>query len=295
MFISAFVATISRQGNAWLDSFTFWDALVVALVSTADFLLYPAEKLAIKDRIAQWWIQVDDSEFTGFVKEDAERLGRFIEGMFGSRWLSLRFILIEVAISLMLTWLLLDRVPAVQGSDQALFGGAVIVFFPVNALFGWLSLASTLAFFRKMARATDPSQMLVLSCIDLLLLGIFVCLTLATTISVARFLSCFLHNCNPLVWSLSETRDVLVVMLERYPIAAQRMIVAATVGGVFSILHLLTVMGFLISKVLTPVLKPLVSRFLYGVHDAPVGALSLFAVITGGILKLVELYFKAKG
>jgi hypothetical protein len=292
------VATTAAQGNPWLDWFTFWDALFVTLLLSADFFLYPAEKLAIKNVIAQWWVRIEDSKFTGFVREDAERLRKVIEKIFGSRWLSLRFISIEVVISLSLTLLLLESIPEVQATDfsvERIFGAAVLVFLPINAFFGWLSLASTLSFFRKMSRTIGLPEILLLSFLDLLLFGVFVSLTLTTTIAAARFATCFLGHCDPFVFSFVETHKILVLMLKQYPTATQRMILAATVCGMFSILHLLIALGFLVSKLLTAVLKPPLSRFLYGVHDAPVGALSLFAVIAGGFFKLVELYLKARG
>src|SRR5579872_995736 len=98
---------------------TFWTVLVYLLRLLGAVLIYVSvftyedEDRRIQDRVERWWIRLSDkqresrSRVAAFMQEVARLTGEGLDGLFGRRLLSVRFVVVSIYLSLASFFLLI--------------------------------------------------------------------------------------------------------------------------------------------------------------------------------------------
>jgi hypothetical protein len=273
------------QKTLWLDKFLFWDTLIVTLLVFADWLLGEKKRAAMREKVGEWWLHLEEVSFSGLVAEDADLVRRALQRFFGKtygfRCIILTFFLSFSFITISYMWFLLylsdltfvviisDFVAIVKDLAPHMF--IVIKHWGLpNAFFDWLSLALTMFFLKLMARNAKPLFLCVLILFDII--GAIVFATIPFYIGVA-----FLPQ--------PGGRAGLMFLTQ---LAIVGSIVAIT-SAIPSILHLMLSLVFLLSKLFRPLIQKPISLILIRFHESRQGVLTQLAAGFGAVAKLIQM------
>ena len=284
-----------------MDRFLFLDAVAVALLLCADFLLGAQKRKIIKEKIGEWWVRVDDMSFAGLIAEDARVVRRALLAMFGSKWWGLRCMILSLVISAALTFggtgLAVDRavtrLEAFPGELQAHRNPLLVligtIFLVPNGFFGWLSLGMTMQFLRWMERSVASMRLLLLVVADLV---IVVACAMASLIAglILAFVVDIAGN-----RAIGQPFTAAVVGLISFVAILSRPLfrIALIASAWPALVHLLIAAAFWASKLFRPVIQRPVGLVLLRFHESKKGTLSLLAAGLGVVAKLVQLGVKA--
>lgn len=274
------------QTTAWLDKFLFWDCVIVALLTFADWLLGEEKRAAMREKVGEWWLHVQEISFSGLVAEDAGIVRRALQRFFGKingfRCILLTFVfsfgITIISYYILFVLLFLKERTFVEVvtnfvaivTELAPFLLAVIIFWGLpNAFFDWLSLALTMFFLKLMERNTNPLFLSVL-----ILFDIFGAILFAF---FAFYLGAALLP--------GPTGIGGIIFVSQLAIVG---IVVSITSAIPSILHLLLSFVFLLSKLFRPLLQKPISIILIRFHESRQGVLTQLAVGAGAIAKLVQ-------
>jgi hypothetical protein len=92
-------------GNAehiFFDGFFYSVSVVVFMLIAIDWWIGQAGRQAMRDKMVMWWDRIDDMTFTVLAAEDAGRVRRGFEFIFGSHWFGFRAILLTFLFSVVI-------------------------------------------------------------------------------------------------------------------------------------------------------------------------------------------------
>jgi len=77
--------------STWLDTFLFWDLVLVTVLVFTDWLLGEDNRARMRELCGLLWLHVNSLSFVGFTAKEAKALRRIARMVLGHRVLSLRF------------------------------------------------------------------------------------------------------------------------------------------------------------------------------------------------------------
>lgn len=264
--------------DSFLDPFFFAVLVLVATLAFADFLLGQEGRKRVKEHVGDWWIYLEDSSYAGLGADDAARIQDLARRCLGPIrsfrfWVSAfvgACVLFPMSLQVVSSLMLGD--PIIPGSlenllevHQVLVDRGAFLFL-ANTLVPVISLVVTLGFLQLMA---STSSLLLLF---LLIVGDTVA---ALTISVATVMIVQSHR----TWDVFDFGNVFDQLIW---LAGGMLTLAPT------ILHVVLVMLFMLSKLTTPILKKPVNLILLRLHESEKGVFSLIGVAVGTLAKLVQ-------
>ena len=69
----------------WIDGFLFWDAVLVAALVFADWLLGEEKRAAMREKAGDWWLHVQEISFAGLVGEYARKVRKGLQRIVGKK------------------------------------------------------------------------------------------------------------------------------------------------------------------------------------------------------------------
>ena len=168
----------------WIDGFLFWDLVIVTILVLADWLLGEEKRKAIREKLGDWWLHVEGISFVGLVAEDAQKVRKGLQRVFGEKWTGFRCIFLSIVISLVLTLAVVTAslsiliLPGLGEFDELVEGiwNLYYLFAVQNAVLDWLSVAFTIFLLKLMERQVTTLRLAGLVLVDslaaLLLAGI---------------------------------------------------------------------------------------------------------------------------
>lgn len=257
----------------------------MTLLVFADWLLGEKKRAAMREKVGEWWLHLEEVSFSGLVAEDADLVRRALQRFFGKtygfRCIILTFFLSFSFITISYMWFLLylsDLTFVVIISDfvAILKELAPHMFIVIkhwglpNAFFDWLSLALTMFFLKLMARNAKPLFLCVLILFDII--GAIVFAIIPFYIGAA-----FLPQTGGRAGLIFLTQLVIVGS------------VVAITSAIPSILHLMLSLVFLLSKLFRPLIQKPISLILIRFHESRQGVLTQLAAGFGAVAKLIQM------
>lgn len=287
----------------WVDGFLLFDAVFVTLLVFADWLLGQEKRVAMRERVGEWWIRVQDVSFTGLMAEDAGKIHARMEIVFGSGILSARRLLVTSGLILALTVML---IPAIQIAavlilinfipppDTTSFLDIVRLFWDprltidnpqiattivVNILTGFISLAATMFFLQLMARGVSLIRLLVFIGADLVsILFLFL-------LNVMISFTSLIDSVGLLIYSSVYGGAAFFISIL---FLATVSLLAAIISILPSIFHLGVAASFMLSKIFRPLIQKPLELLLIRFHESPQGVLTQLAIGIGFGAKLLQ-------
>lgn len=287
---------MTDSGPQWLDKFLFYDSLFVSLLLFVDWLIGETKREEIRDKAGEWWLHVQEYSYKGLAQEDAAYVKNVLSKIFGSNWLSFRFIFGCVAVSFTLSLIIILLIITNLGNQPSWKDvySLFISFVMPNAIFDWLSLSLTYYLLGLMEKSNSFYTIIAIIIIDLvtaIILGIAVAFSFLIISGQMNIEDCFsidklesiisfiLYSFESLFCETSK-RDILIGFSYVYG--------AIFTGILPSLFHLIVATIFLGSKLIRPVGKPIIGSVLYALHDSKKGVLSILAVGFGALAKLIQ-------
>ncbi len=272
--------------NGWADTFLFWDAVIVTALCLTDFLFGKDGRAAMRERIGEWWLRVEEMSFAGLVAEDAKAIIRFFHKIFGESELSAKFIFRSVALSISILFVgMVSATIISEGSfdkfldeffftsDIDIFWRPFLIYAPINGILDWISLFATIYFLGIMARSDGLSVIMGVIGLDVIVAGVLGIIVIA----ISSFLSNFFGGGGFLSGIEYAFFGAVVLFTSLLP----------------TLIHLLVAFVFLISKLLRPIVQKPLALILLRFHESDKGALTLLAIMTGTLAKLIQQGIKA--
>ena len=264
-----------------VDQFLFWDLVVVTALVTADWLLGPERRRAIRDRVTDYWVRVRGVSFRGLAVEDAARVRRWLVYLFGERWndlRGLRNIAVYSASALFVVWSVLALwhdefwLAAASAHEYRLYFALSL---PINVAADWLSIRLTVLILGRIAPPNKPG-------VPRLTVWIFADLVAGALVAIATF------------WSIAELTLIADPhALGLTALAASLIAAASTLLPSALLANLLTLM--VASKLLRPLVQWPTALVLERLAESDKGTLTLVSVFLGVVAKLVQSAAKAYG
>jgi hypothetical protein len=152
----------------WLDGFLFWDLVIVLTLLFIDWLIGENKRKAMRERIGEWWLQLEYLTYSGLVRKDVQAVQRVFARVLGCHWYSPRFILVAAIGSCILTiatatLAYFHYTPLYAQYPQKDLGHPwatdtivlTMLSFGPNAVLAWLSFVITLILLRVMECRTS--------------------------------------------------------------------------------------------------------------------------------------------
>lgn len=174
------------------DEFFFATAGAVLLLMLVDWLIGANKRDAMRLKMEEWWLGLQEATFTGLIARDAALVETALSRYFGRRFWSIKPFLSAAVISVLVTAILITilvvlpdfltiSMPVLsffysETSSQKLFNRIVSFAFQ-NALLDWLSLFLTIYFLGVMARSVSVMRLFTVIILDIFaaaLLTVFV-------------------------------------------------------------------------------------------------------------------------
>jgi hypothetical protein len=278
------------------DEFFFMLGAVCTLLIFTDWLIGPLGRAKMREKLADWWIRLESNTFAGLVAEDAGKIARFFRAVFGERWFSWRRIVLTMGFSIFLT-IFLARVMFGRNIpvDTA---ELILVLILANAISDWLSLNITIFLLELMEKSVSLVKLTFLIMLDII---VVICCAMVAVILFSAT-NIFI---DALGWG-----DALTDFLGQYfdPAPERRLMANFSFGlmialgiviplifvttSLWSYGHIVLSIGFVISKLFRPVIKPVISLLLYRFQESKKGVLTLVAIGGGALIKLGQQAIK---
>lgn len=280
------------------DRFFFVVALICGILVFVDWAIGPAGRASMRQKLAEWWIRLDDNTFSGLVAQHAGRLKNFFLKYFGEHWYSLRRVLMAAAISslcLLVVIALLDINSVTYfNSTDALEILTVIL---PNAIFDWLMLNLTISLLRFIEMSTSLFRLSIIAAIGFFAVTIkpIIVLPMAAALGLALEFA----GITPVIRSAFDiifgppppTPPPICVecVFDGWFLDTLEIILAIILTGfIWSIAHILASLTFSISKLFRPIVKPILSWLLYRFQESEKGVLTVVAAGGGTAAKLIQ-------
>ena len=277
------------MASSWVDGFLLWDAIIIASLVFADWLLGNEQRKALKDKVGYWWLYLEEMSFSGLVAKDAGRVSRTFKRIFGARWWGVRRIGLASLVSLIISFVfIMVEVPklvceTMENSGFHLAEPSMIPYLTTgplfrtssvpNAIVGWASLSITIWLLTMMARSVSPIRLGFLMITDIVIAALLVYVCYIVTIGL------HLTQIDP---NFPELQGLQMQLIHEsvFPITV--------IASLPTLIHLLVVIVFLGSKLFRPLLVKPVSLIMLRLYESPKGVLSQLAVGLGAVAKLLQ-------
>lgn len=289
------------------DKFFFWTATICAVLAFVDWAIGPKARAAMREKVAEWWIVLDDNTFAGLVAADANRVRSAFLSIFGRTWYSTRRIIRSGLLSCLvfLSVLTLLRIAQWIPSFDADYAVAILAVLVANGLLDWLLLNITIGLLGVVAASPSLlrlSAIAVIGFTTLVAKGIAVLFLFAAVVLVVGSVLDVLGVTGPaysfLVQVFGEpdrsSPDCVECVFQGgiYDVIAMT-VLAAFLGCVWSLFNIFNAIVFGVSKLFKPVVKPVASWLLYRFQESDKGVLTLASVGLGGLAKVLQQGAKA--
>jgi hypothetical protein len=266
--------------QSFFDPFFWGVSLLVASLAFADFLLGKQGRKAMRERVAAWWVYLDDATYAGLGADDARRISTWLRAHLGPV-MSVRFVLLAslaMSVCFVLSALVVFSLYEDSFSDPgelirtilSLIAEGHTVFVPINVLVSITSLAITLGFLKLMAQSTSLARLVLLSLCDVVAI-VLICIATVITVQSHR------------TW---DTFDFGNVFDQLFWLSVGLNAVAP-IG-----LHMLVSMLFMITKLIGPLIQRPVSLILLRVEESEKGVLTIGAVGMAAVSKMAQELLK---
>jgi hypothetical protein len=282
--------------GSFFDGFFFVVSILVLGVMFTDWWIGREGRVAIKNRVADWWVYVEHSSYQGLVADDAARVRRGLELLFGAQWYRPRAIVLVAILSLLITnaaFLLAHSVIQAdlirhfydtnskhypyppwpiyvlkEGFRSAFNSGiyypSVGRYLPINVLADLISLYATIHLLRAMERRTDLGGLMLLIAVDIAIVFVLT----ALVFDIGTRITWFVHP--------NYLADLSTVMRGQYLLLApQKFYEYAVLGG--------PPVGGLLAK--AALIGVLISSGLPSILHIGMGALFLVSKLTRPVIK----------
>ena len=264
--------------DSFFDPFFFAIIVLVATLAFADFLLGQDGRRRVKEFVGEWWLYLEDSTYAGLGADDAAKIQFWVRRCLGPirsfRFWILAFVgacVLLVASFQVVSSLVFDESIIAGALETLLLMPQLLVdlgafLFLANTLLPVISLVVTLGFLQLMASTSS------IPILFLLIVGDAVA---ALTIIVATVMIVQSHR----TWDAFDFGNVITQLIW---LSGGTLILAPT------ILHIALTMLFMLSKLMTPVLKNPINLVLLRLYESEKGVFSLIGVAVGTLAKLVQ-------
>jgi len=292
------------------DEFTICVALLVAGLIFVDWLLGETKRARMREHLGEWWLMVEETNFEGFLPPHAEKIRRRFESLLGNRgWLSIRFFLFAAFASAILTaitvvffllkadWIVYDSIlfsSLLAEEPIQAFLSFYLNLVAQNILLFWVSLGITLFFLRLMERSNKWYRLLGLLFADLIFIVILAIGTVLISALLVQHIIKPLGLPSPFDYLIEPKKFTSLEQLfqyrESWGTLVGVLIWAALLSGILPMVpHLGILFLFLSSKLLRPILKPVICQILYAFYDSKKGVLTSIAVAVGTLAKIIQI------
>ncbi|MBB3979359.1 hypothetical protein GGQ64_004599 [Rhizobium azooxidifex] len=281
------------------DAFFYWIAVICAALAFTDWAIGPTARAAMRERIAEWWIRLDDSSFSGLVARDAVRVRAILLKYTGKSWYSVRRIWRSVLLStlaLFLVALLFMELNLID-SFNAEYAGYFILMIPPNAVFDWIMLNLTIVLLGYVASSTSILRLSIIAFVGGVSIVLKAIVVLILFLLLGLMLSHFIEFLEPADALLGRifgpapelgpppciecvfegVFDTLIVV-----------VFAAVTACIWSMFSVISAFTFASSKIFSPAIKPVLLWLLYRFQESDKGVLTVASAGLGGIAKLVQ-------
>ena len=268
-----------------VQQFLVLDACAVFLIALLDWLLGEKKRGEIKDLVASWWLNVEQTTWSGFARKDAKKILSWLQKIFGMKWNSKRRIFMSAIVSFLLyICFVLVLSPDMEGpTDQVQRTKNAMYFIalvgvPGNALFDWISLSTTMHFFRMMAKSTTTRSLLKQFTLDVIV-ALICCIWLIPWVIIYNEIGSMLWQATALLGRADsnislwiETIILVTIMTTLLP----------------TLLHFISVLAFILSKITRPIFQPITSLILARLYEDKRSVLTQIAIGLGAIAALIK-------
>jgi len=267
--------------DEFADEFFFVVLFICLILIFCDWLIGQEGKRAMRGKISEWWILVDDAPFTGFVNKDARYIVSFIEALVGTNWgVPKRFIRIFI-FSVASTLLVSALVDVGSNQSHLVHDYTVYILLPVNLIATSVSLTITLIFLRKISASNSRKLISLFVIADLFFVFL---LFLFSMISIAIVGTSF--------YGLSENIYTGQSTIGQFFSSTTNLISSFIINIFWSVAHIISMLAFFVSRYFGPVIKPIVSLLLYRFQESEKGVLTLLSIGLGALLKILQQAYK---
>ena len=294
---------MGNTAQSWIDGFLFWDALIVTSLIFADWIIGKERREAMRERVGEWWLYLDNSSYSGLVADDARTVRQFLQKMFGRSWLSPAFVQRTFIYSTAVAFLVLtafqfyllflaSSISSSASDDPVLlsefaYAILVLVLLPVlmtmpamitpNVISGWLSIGFTLFLLKKMERSTSLA----------VLLGILICDVVAACLVTVVSFVLLSYALNGPSWGFYLS---LPGIFSFFSVVAM-----AVTNSLPTLIHASLGILFILSKLVSPLLKKPTEILLIRFYESKKGVLTQLAIGLGALAKIVQEIVKYAG
>ncbi len=299
----------------WIDGFLFWDLFLVTFLIFADWLLGKEKRAAMRGKVGEWWLYLQDISFAGLVAEDAGKIRTFLEKLFGKRIFSFRRFAASIlfGLSSLLVFGPLIKLLFVLASGLLPHGQfelllTIVAFyyytllvFPVGIILPtlfciWASISVSIVFLRFMESSVSMRRLLLLIVLDLVST-----LVLAVSTALVQQMLVFKIGLNDAIDTLVIRSFEILTLSPDEPMSPLAgiaydlyitMLVVVFTSLLPTLVHLSVTGIFVLSKWFRPILQKPVGILLLRFHESEKGVLTQLAVALGTIAKFVQLGIK---
>lgn len=321
---------LATAEHTFFDGFFYGVSVIVFFLVAIDWWIGPKGRRAMRDKTIEWWNHIDDLSFTGLAAEDAGKVRRGFEAVFGKRWYGFRAILLTFLLSVVVTHLCFwlghsivqwelykgfyeanshdypDNYPvwyiyALERGYESLFDmdtyyPTIGRFLPLNAIADLASLYLTIYLLSLMETSTRAVRLTAIIVVDILI--IFVLTSIVFDIGLR---TTWLVHPNYLADTYYLVKEPMLLFSTSlfyeyttakgglgFLLAKMALLSLFFSSALPTIIHLFITSIFLVSKVLSPMLKPIISRILERFSDSDKGVFTQIAIGGGAAAKVVQ-------
>jgi hypothetical protein len=280
--------------------------ILAAVLSLLDWQMGKEKRAEMKAQLQNWWKQVSASSFLVLLADDAQKIRSVFQRILGAKWYGFRFIALSFLGSAVITsgFLIVSFLLFASDSSATFlagYGPYFLFFIPTNSLFDWLSVAVALYFFKLMEQSQSLSWLGFLTLLDIaasIALAVAV-LFVATAVGwpfeylllVDAAIEPQLNVERSFKWAVAAWLNLSYLMKHfaaGLTLADAAILVILFTSSIPILCHLVLAIGFILSKIFQPILRPVINRMVFAFCDSDKGVPSQIAVgltVFAGILQ----------
>lgn len=265
--------------NTFFDFFFFLVLVICTALAFVDFLIGEEGRRRMRDVCASWWLYLQENTFAGIMAKKAASITQSITSLLGDN-------LLKKSLSVLMICFL-TVIPITIGLKSVLGTSTTIGTIVMPALLtsfvcSLASLLITIYLLQRMSFSDSWTLTGGIIIIDMVAIVVLFWLALVGGIALLPVFDPKLLDAGGKLPGMGYTGALKV--LEKIAILAPAIILSL----LWSISHLSAAATILVSKILQPLLQPLVSIILYRFQASQKGVLTMLAIGGGAFLKLSQ-------
>ncbi len=270
---------MSEIHPGWVDSFLFFDALLVFALIFIDWLLGETRRVHIRESLESLWIKINDIAYSTILAKDARRSLVFLEKLFDIGWFSKRRMLLSLLTTSVLVLVplyitIFDPSAVYAKSPNINASITAQILFPSAILF-WFSLSVSISFLKVISKQEKFILPLIFVLIDLI-------------IACAIFLVCQTWQYFVFYFNIGTGGTTIYIPYELGILS----LVTLVFSMAPSLVHILYSTTTLFLKVFRGVIRGPINLVVFRITESRQGVLTQLALGIGSMAKIVQEFVK---